>query len=52
LPPKQRKPDALNTDRKKTMIDLVGCSPDEADALVLAVYGLQVKPQMVAGGAF
>lgn len=52
LPPKQRKPGLVNEQKTKTMIDLIGCSPDEADALVLAVYGLQVKPQMVAGRAF
>ena len=41
LPPKT-KPSKDST--KETMIDLVGCSPDEADALVLAVFGLVSKP--------
>ena len=42
LPPK-RKP-ATNTGKEsttQTMIDLIGHSPDRADALVLAVFGLQ-----------
>ncbi len=29
---------------KPTLTQLLGCSPDEADALVLAVYGMQYKP--------
>jgi hypothetical protein len=28
---------------QKTMIELIGCSPDEADSLVLAVHGLTSK---------
>jgi len=52
LPPKQHKPGGVTEQKTKTMIDLVGCSPDEADALVLAVYGLQTKPQITAGRGF
>jgi len=36
LPPKRKVPNS----RVQTMIDLCGHSPDEADALALAVYGL------------
>lgn len=39
LPPKRRNPDApKGQDKKPTMIEICGVSPDEADALVLAVY--------------
>jgi len=37
LPPKSKR-DPNST--KVTLTDLIGCSPDEADALVLAVFGL------------
>lgn len=50
LPPKQKRPDVDNP-TGKTMIDLIGCSPDEADALVLAVYGLE-QPQKIVLGTF
>jgi hypothetical protein len=52
LPPKNRKPDAKRDEDKVTMTSLIGCSPDEADALVLAVYGLNQKPAQVVGRAF
>jgi hypothetical protein len=48
LPPKQKRPDVDNP-TGKTMIDLVGCSPDESDALVLAVYGLTQRPKAKLG---
>ena len=49
LPPKRKQ----RGSDKETMADLVGCSPDEADALVLAVYGLVKKhSRPVAGGAW
>lgn len=35
----------------KTMIDLVGCSPDQSDALVLAVYGLNTISHPMKAGA-
>lgn len=39
LPSKQRNPDAgKGQEKKQTMIEICGCSPDECDALVLAVY--------------
>ena len=49
LPPKNRRPDQKDKS-KVTLVDLIGHSPDEADALVLAVYGLDKKsPQRTAG---
>lgn len=39
LPPKHRKPGAANT-KVKTIEELIGCSPDEADAFVLAVHAM------------
>ena len=47
LPPKNRKPG--EKDDKVTMRELIGCSPDEADSLVLAIYGMTQKPRIVAG---
>lgn len=38
LPPKSKRD---KNDKRQTLTDLIGCSPDEADALVLAVYGLE-----------
>jgi len=41
LPPKR------NSDpksKKETIIEMIGCSPDETDSLVLATYGMMVKP--------
>lgn len=38
LPPKHRKPGSKATEQ--TIQELLGCSPDEADSTVLAVYGL------------
>jgi hypothetical protein len=34
----------------KTLAEILGCSPDEADALVLAVHGLLHKPQVMKAG--
>lgn len=50
LPPKNRKPDAADKSRVKTLIDLIGFSPDEADALVLAVYAMNNKPLHAKAG--
>ena len=49
LPPKYKK------DRNSTQItltELIGHSPDEADALALAVYGLTKKQRRNTAGAF
>lgn len=51
LPSKQRKPDQGDTSSKVTMIDLIGCSPDEADAVVLSIYGLDKKSYVATAGA-
>ncbi len=47
LPPKSKK-DINST--KVTLIELIGCSPDEADALALAVYGLSQEALITLGG--
>lgn len=47
LPPKQKRdPDS----KEVTLIDLIGHSPDEADAFVLAVHGLLHKKRVVSAG--
>ena len=50
LPPKNKPP---GTDKSvtKTMIELVGHSPDEADSAVLCYYGLVKKPRRSRAGA-
>lgn len=48
LPPKNKRPDVADSSTK-TMVDLVGHSPDEADALVLAVYGLEQEAKVMLG---
>lgn len=40
LPPKRKRDEK---DTRDTLEDLIGCSPDEADSFVLAVYGLKAK---------
>lgn len=46
LPPKSRRtPD----DTRETLMDMLGCSPDESDALVLAVHGLQTPRRVLVG---
>jgi len=48
LPPKDKK----NKDSKEvTLKELLGCSPDEADSLVLAVFGLERKSTRATAGA-
>ncbi len=43
LPPKNRKSEANKKNGEKTLTEIIGRSPDEADALVLAVHGLLHK---------
>lgn len=43
LPPKRKK--SLGS-TEETLIDLIGCSPDEADATVLAVFGLVERKRL------
>ena len=38
LPPKQRRD---SQDKRQTLVEIVGCSPDELEALLLAVYALE-----------
>ena len=46
LPAKSRKPGEELNEKQKTLVELVGRSPDELEALVLAVHGMlhKVKP--------
>ena len=44
LPPKHLKSDAKDSQDKTTIEKLIGCSPDQSDALILAVYGLTAQP--------
>lgn len=50
--PKDKKNKALDSkESQKTLTELIGCSPDEADAVVLGVHGmLTVAKKHVAGG--
>lgn len=51
LPPKNLKPGQKDTDNKVTLVKLIGHSPDEADAVVLATHGLTYKKRPVIAGA-
>lgn len=48
LPPKHKK---SPNSTEQTMVDLIGCSPDEADSLVLAVWGLTHEIRNAVAGA-
>jgi len=50
LPPKNRKPGSTN--RQKTLVDILGCSPDESDSMVLAVFGMRRQTKRKLGKAF
>lgn len=50
LPPKNKKDNA--TTKVICLIDLIGHSPDEADALVLAFHAMTHKPPVRLAGAF
>lgn len=47
LPKRKKEP----RETRKTLVDLIGCSPDEADAFVLAVHGMVNKVRRVRIGA-
>lgn len=50
IPPKKRKATDKDTTEKVTLDQLIGCSPDEADSLVLAVHAmLHRAPRSQAG---
>lgn len=51
LPPKKRKPTDKETADKVTLDGLIGCSPDEADSLVLAIYAMLHKAPVSRAGA-
>jgi hypothetical protein len=48
LPPKSKRD---SKDQRVTLTDMIGRSPDNADSLVLAVYGLLKKPTRTIAGA-
>lgn len=48
LPPKQRRPG--DKTQRKTLSELIGCSPDEADAFVLSNYVISYKPRRAKAG--
>ena len=50
LPPKNRR-HGQSTNGRKTLVEILGCSPDEADALVLAVHGMLHKSRRHSVGA-
>lgn len=50
LPPKHRK-EGESKD-KKTLQDMLGCSPDEWDSFMLAVHAMQSRPARAEAGAF
>lgn len=43
LPPKRKKD---KNDKRESLEDILGCSPDEADSLVLAHFGMKVRPSL------
>lgn len=47
LPKRRKHPNST----ERTLEQILGCSPDELDALVLAVYGLLHKPQVAEVGS-
>lgn len=53
LPPKHPKPGArVSSGGVKSMVELIGHSPDEADSLVIALYVLEVDEPFVEVGAY
>lgn len=48
LPKHKKNPDS----DEKTLTDLIGCSPDEADACVLAVHGMLYRATVLKAGVF
>jgi hypothetical protein len=49
LPPKRKK---SPTSKEKSLVDIIGHSPDEADALAIACYALRYKQERVIVGGF
>lgn len=52
LLPKKKPANAPEGAKKKYLTDLIGHSPDEADAFVLAVHGLLHKKRIITAGGF
>ena len=48
---KQRKPGQERGDKLPTLIEMIGHSPDEADAAVLAYHAMTHKPTRIMAGA-
>lgn len=51
LPPKARVYDPTSKSAKVTINDLIGCSPDHSDSLVMAVWALTHKATKIRAGA-
>lgn len=51
LPPKNRKPGDDKNSKVKTLSEIIGCSPDRADALVIALYCRDFSTKRVRAGA-
>lgn len=51
LPKNKRNPDPTNPSTEKTLVELIGCSPDEADSLVLACHGMWHRSTNLVVGA-
>lgn len=51
LPPKNRTSADDSSKKEKTLVELIGYSPDEADSLVLAVYGMLNRGPAATAGA-
>lgn len=51
LPSKGTVTDRMKEEKIKTLLQIIGHSPDEADALVLAVHGMIHKKRVVIAGA-
>lgn len=51
LPPKNRRDGSKDSlsEKEVCLFDILGCSPDEADALVLAIFGFKARPPAKAG---
>jgi hypothetical protein len=52
LPPKHRRGGSRELPNEVTMESLLGRSPDEADAVVLAVHAMTAKPRVRVAGAY
>lgn len=51
LPKNKRNPDPANPSTEKTLVELIGCSPDEADSVVLAYHAMVHRPTNLVAGA-